>query len=178
MLPTAPVCTFELGHNSNGTRLSRRQRRQSAELDRAVLSDLDVVDDADAVAEPVGPAERDGLVDGRQPERFPGMNREAGVVVSHVLEGVQVPGGRVARLRAGDVEADNSLVAEPDRQFGDLARPRGVPHRGDQAAHRDGVALAAGGLLAIGEAGKHGVDHLIEGETAVDMRSGAKRTSA
>ena len=81
----------------------------------------DVVDDAHAVAEPVGAAERDGLVDGRQPERLAGVNREAGVVASHVLERVEVPRRRVSGLGAGDVEADDALVAEPDGQLGDLA---------------------------------------------------------
>ena len=72
------------------------------------------------MAEPVGAAERDGLVNGWQPEGLAGMDREAAVVVPHVLEGVEVPRRRVAGLRARDVEADNTLVPEPDRQLGDL----------------------------------------------------------
>ena len=140
MLSTAPVCTLELGHNSSGIRLSRRIDASRPRCDGAVGSDVDVVDDAHAVAQPVGAAERDRLVDGRQAERLARVNREAGVVVSHVFEGVEVPGRRVAGLGARDVEPDDALVAEPDRQLGDLARPRGVPHRGDQAAHRDRAA--------------------------------------
>lgn len=72
------------------------------------------------MTQPVGTAEGDRLVDGRQPERLTGMNREARVVITHVLECIQVPGWRVAGLRAGDVESDNSLVPEPDRQLCDL----------------------------------------------------------
>ncbi len=166
-------------HVRAGTQLERnalvpQQRRESAQPHRAVLSHVDVVDDADTVTEPVGAAECDGLVDGRQPERLAGVNREAGVVVSHVLESIQVPGRRVAGLRAGDVEAHHTPVPEPDRQLGDLERPRGVPHCGDQAAHRDGAALAAGGLLAVGEPGQHRVDHRIEREPAVDVQFGGE----
>ena len=70
----------------------------------------DVVDDAHPVAEPVGPAERQRIVDGRQAERLTGMNGEVSVVVPHVFEGVQMPGGWVSGLRAGDVEADHAVV--------------------------------------------------------------------
>jgi hypothetical protein len=50
---TAPVCTFELGHSSSGIRLSRRIA--ASRPSRAVRTDLDVVDDAHTMAEPVGP---------------------------------------------------------------------------------------------------------------------------
>ena len=121
MLPTAPVCTLELGHISNGIRLSRNSAASRPSCDGAVGADRDVVDDPHAVAEPVGAAERDGLMDGRQPERLTGVNGEAGVVASHVLERVEMPRRRVAGLGARDVEADHALVPEPDRQLGDLA---------------------------------------------------------
>ncbi len=151
-----------------------QQRSQPAELRGAVGTDRDVVDDPHAVAEPVGAAERDGLVDGRQTERLTGVNREAGVVASHVLERVEMPRRRVPGLGTGDVEADDALVAEPDRQLGDLEGPRRVPHRGDQAAHGDAATLGAGGLLAVGEAGQHGVDDRVERQPAVDVQFGCE----
>ena len=131
-----------------------------------------VVDDPHAVTEPVGAAERDGLMDGWQPERLTGVNREARVVASHIFERVEVPRRWIPGLRARDVEADDSLVAEPDRQFGDLEGPRGVPHRGDQAAHRDGAALGARGLLPVGETGQHGVHHRVQRQATIDVQFG------
>ena len=55
-------------------------------------------------------------------------------------------------------------------QLGDLAGPRGVPHRGDQAAHGDAPALGAGRLLTVGEAGQHRVDDRVERQPAVDVQ--------
>lgn len=144
----------------------------------AVVELGDVIDDAHPMAQPVSPAECDGLVDGRQAERLTGVNREARVVPSHVFERVEVPGGRVPCLRSGDVETDDTLVAEADCQFGDLPGPGSVTHRGDQAAHGDGASLGGGRLLAVGEAGQHGVDHLVERQAAVDVQFGANRISA
>lgn len=169
---------MELGHSSRGIPLVPQDRCLLAEPHGAVVVDVDVVDDAHPVTEPVGTAERDRLVNRRQPERLAGVNREARVVVSHVFERVQVPGRRIAGLRAGDVETDDALVPEPDRQLGDLAGQRGVAHRGDQAADGDRTAGRSGGLLAIGESGQHGVHDLVERQPAVDVQLGANRTSA
>ncbi len=80
----------------------------------------DVVDDPHPMAKAVGAAERDRLVDGRQPERLARVNGEAGVVASHVLERVEVSRRRISGLGTRDVESDYALVAEPDRQLGDL----------------------------------------------------------
>ena len=55
----------------------------------------------------------------------------------HVLERVQVPGRRAARLGAGDVEADHARVPVPHRQLGDLQRPGRGAHRGEQRVHGD-----------------------------------------
>ena len=139
-----------------------QDRCQPAQPHLAVLADVDVVDDPHPVAQPVRTAERDRLVDGRQPERLAGMNGEARVVVSHVFERVQVPGRRVAGFGAGDVESDHALVAEPDRQLGDLPGQRGVPHRGDQAAHHDRTPGGSRRLLPVGETGQHRVDDRVE----------------
>ena len=64
-----------------------------------------------AVAEPVGAAPLERLPDRRQPERLAGVDGEVVVLPLEVLEGVEVAGGREARLGAGDVEADDALVA-------------------------------------------------------------------
>lgn len=122
------------------------------------------------MTQPVGTAEGDRLVDGRQPERLTGMNREARVVITHVLECIQVPGWRVAGLRAGDVESDNSLVPEPDRQLCDLPGHCGVPHRGDQTADGDGLTIGGTRLLAGGEARQNGVDDVVERQPAADVQ--------
>ena len=59
------------------------------------------------------------------------------VLALEVLERVEVPGGRVARLGARDVEADDALVAVGGGQLGDLAAAGLVPHRGQQLAYDD-----------------------------------------
>ena len=56
--------------------------------------DGDVVDDAHAVAEPVGTAPLDGLPDRRQPERLSRVDGEVGVLALEVLERVEVTRGR------------------------------------------------------------------------------------
>ena len=55
-----------------------QQRCESAQAEGPTGIVVDVVDDPHAVAEPVGTAERDGLMDGRQFERLAGVNGEAG----------------------------------------------------------------------------------------------------
>ena len=56
--------------------------------------------------------------------------------------------GRIARLRAGDVEADDARVAPADRAFGDLDRASGLAHRGHDRAHHDRLAGRGRALLA------------------------------
>ena len=93
---------------------------QAAEDDLAVGPALDVVDDADAVAEPLGAAELHRLPDRRQPEGLAGVDGDVVVGLGDVAEGVEVAGRRRARLAAGDVEADDAGVAVAQRQLGDL----------------------------------------------------------
>lgn len=67
----------------------------------AVGADLDVVDDAHAMAEPLGPAPLEGLPDTGQPERLARMDGEVGVLAPQVLEGVQMTvGGKPASAPA------------------------------------------------------------------------------
>ena len=63
-----------------------------------------------------------------------------GVLALEVLERVEVPGGRVPRLGAGDVEAGDPAVAPGDRQLGDLAGAGLVAHGGQQLADDDPAA--------------------------------------
>jgi hypothetical protein len=74
--------------------------------------------------------------------------------------GVEVAGGREAGLRAGDVEADDALVAVAHGQRRDLAGPGGVPHRGQQGADADPVPGGRGPLLARTEAVEDRLDDL------------------
>ena len=120
----------------------------------------DVVDDADAVAEPVAPHPQwERLVDRRQPEGLTGVDREPGVIGTHARMR-RGAASAVAGLRAGD-ETDDAASGESHGQFGDLARARGVAHRGDQAAHDDRPTLS-GRVLALSEAGQHRLHHLVE----------------
>ncbi len=129
--------------------------------------DRDVVDDPHAVAEPVGVALLQRLPDRRQPEGLPGVDRVVAALPLHVLEGREVSGGRVARLRPGDVEADDALVTEGHRQLGDLERARGVPHRCQQ---RDDADRPVGAALA--EALLHGLHHLGQRQVALQVQLG------
>ncbi len=72
--------------------------RERAQHRDAVVADRDVVGDPDPVSEPVRPAERDGLVNGRQTERLTRVNGEVCIAAPHVLEGVEVAAGRIPGL--------------------------------------------------------------------------------
>ena len=147
-------------------------RRQPAELDGAVVVDGDVVDDPDAVAQPGGAAPLDGLPDRRQPERLAGVDGEVRVLALEVLEGVEVPGGRVARLRAGDVEAGDPAVPPGHGQLRDLARAGLVPHRGQQVPHRDPPLPRLGSGHALVEALLDRGDDLVERQPGADVLLG------
>ena len=126
------------------------------------------------MAKPVGPAKRQRLLDRGQTEGLPGVNREARVVRPHVFERVQMPRRRIAGFGTGDIETDDTPIAEPNGQLGDIARPRGMTHRRHQAPHRYGPTGSRGGLLPISEAGQYGLDHLIEGQPASQMQFGGE----
>ena len=178
MLSTAPVCTLELGHISSGIRLSRRIDASRPRRTWPSVADIDVVDDPHAVAQPVRAAESDGLVDGRQPERLAGMNGEARVVVSHVLERIQVPGRRVTGFRAGNVESDHAFVTESDRQLGDLPGHRGMPHRGDQTTHHDWTPGGGAAFSPSAKPASTASTTASNDKPRLMCSSGANRTSA
>ena len=92
------------------------------------------------------------------------------VLALEVLERVEVPGGRVAGLGAGDVEAGHAAVAPGDGELGDLAGAGLVPHRGEQLAHRDPALGPAGHALL--EALLDGGDDLVEGQPGGDVLLG------
>ena len=102
------------------------ERRQPAELGPALVVEPDVVDDAHAVAEALGPAElHASQIDG-SPKASPAWIVMWLLASAIVPEGVEVPGRRVAGLAAGDVEADDARVAVAQGQLGDLLGVGGV----------------------------------------------------
>src|SRR5258705_10955195 len=92
------------------TPLVPQQRCEPAQAKGSTGILVDVVDDPHAVAEPIGAAECDGLMDGRQPEPLAGVNGEAGVVASHVLERIEMPRRRGPAPGPGAVENDPALI--------------------------------------------------------------------
>src|SRR5690606_29731063 len=82
------------------------ERGETSELHvrRARADVCDVVDDAHAVSQPLGPAELQRLPDAGQAERLAGVNGDVEVLAPDVVERVEVPRRWVAGLRARDVE--------------------------------------------------------------------------
>ena len=85
----------------------------------------------------------------------------------HVLERVQVPGRRAARLGPGDVESDHALIPVPHRKLRDLQRARRGAHRGEQRVDGDAPAHAADP-----ESVEHRRDHLLQGESPGHVQLG------
>ena len=132
----APLWTFDDGHISSGTRRSRTNAASRPSSHGAVVADGDVVDDPDAVAQPLGAAELERLPDRRQPERLAGVDRDVEVLAADEVERVQMAGRPIARLRPGDIEPDDARIAPADGALGDLDRAGGLAHRGDDRASR------------------------------------------
>src|SRR5690606_5764115 len=123
------------------------------------LARVDVSHDAHAVAEPVRTAPLDGLPDRWEAERLAGVDREVEVLPLQVLERVQMPGRRIARLGAGDVEADHADVPEANGELGDLGGASGVAHGGEQRADPDrGSGLPRRCRTGL-KAGEDSLDH-------------------
>ena len=125
----APVCTFDVGPSPAEFACPGRTR-PAGPVRRAVEGQGDVVDDAHSVAEPVSTAPLDRLPDRRQPERLTGVDGEMRVLPAQVFEGVQMTGGRKARLGTGDVEPGDLLVPVSRRPA------RRSPATGRRAASR------------------------------------------
>ena len=147
---TAPVWTFDVGHISSGTRWSRTYvaRRPSVTCPSSPMRD--VVDDAHAVAQPLGAAPLERLPDGRQAKRLTGVDRQMEVRLVNEVEGVQVARRRVAGLGTGHVEAHDAVVAIADGELCDLDRARELAHRGDDEAHLDAASRARRGRSRAG----------------------------
>src|SRR5690606_41334241 len=96
------------------------------------------VEDAYPVPEPVGPAPRQRLPDGRQPERLAGVDGEVRVLALEVFERVEMTRRREPRLGAGDVEPDDAGFPMRHDQLGDLPRPGRLAHRRQQRPDPDG----------------------------------------
>ena len=97
------------------------------------------------------------------------VDREVGVLAGEVLERVEVPGGRVARLGPRDVEAADLLLPVADGQLGDLAAHRGVTHGGEQRGDADLPPLLTSQHLALAESLVDGLDDLLEGEVPLEV---------
>ena len=119
------------------------ERRQPAKLHRAVIADVDVVDDADAVAQPLGAAELERLPDRRETERLAGVDRDVEVLATNAVEGVEVTRRPIPLLGTGDVEADHAGITPTNRTFGDLDRAGRLAHRRDEQPHLDRPARLA-----------------------------------
>ena len=96
------------------------------------------------------------------------------VLLAQVLEGVEVAGGREARFGARDVEADDADVAVADGELRDLPRPRGVPHRRQQAADAHPPPVRRRDRRADAEALQHGLDDVLQREALLDVQLGCE----
>src|SRR5258708_26803247 len=74
------------------------ERGEPSQLDRAVVADVDVVDDPDPMTESLRAGELERLPDRRQSEGLAGVNRDVEVLATDVLEGVEIPRRRAAPL--------------------------------------------------------------------------------
>src|SRR5205823_4593955 len=119
--------------------------------------------------ESLRPTQLQGLPDRRRPEGLAGMDREVEVLAADLLEGVQVPRGRVAGFRAGDVEAAHTAIAPSHGELGDLEAPGGGSHRRQQRADGDASTLAA-----LSESLHRGLDDLVEGEPSFQVELGSE----
>jgi hypothetical protein len=107
------------------------------------------------------------------PNASPAWIVKCALLALQVLERVEVPGGREAGLRPGDVEADHPVVAVRHGELRDLHRTGRVPHGGEQLAAHDRRSAPLRLLLPVGEALPHGLDDRVQAEPASRCCSGA-----
>ena len=111
-------------------------------------------------------------MDAGEAERLASMDRDVEILSHDQLEGIQVPGGREAGLRPGNVETDHAGIAMPHGQLGDLPAAGRGPHCGNQCPDLDGVASLCGQAHSGVETANYGVDHLIEGQALLGVEFG------
>ena len=123
-------------------------------------------------------AELERLADRRQAVALAGVEGQVEARVDEATEGVGEATGRVAGLRAGDVEADGAGVAEAERHLGDLERPVLLAHGGHERADDDRVA-ARRALHPLPEPVEPRLHHRVQAQPArgreLRARSGPRR---
>ena len=110
------------------------------------------------MTEPLGAAPLQGLPDGGQAEGLAGVDGDVEVGAMDELEGIEVAARREARLRSGDVEAHDALVAVAHGELGDLDRAGELAHGRDDGADDDGptgLACQARAALEAIQPGLH-----------------------
>ncbi len=136
---------------------------------RILEFDGDVFGDPHAVAQAQRPSVNEGGLDALQPGGLAGVDGGREVVLGEVGEGVPEAGRQEAVLGAGDVEADGTLVAVPDGEFGDFLAAVGVAHRGDQLADLDLAAGLGDGVDAGVEAFLDGLDDVVQRQALLQV---------
>jgi hypothetical protein len=119
------------------------------------------------VAESLGAAPLERLPDRRQAEALAGVDRDVEVLSLDQLEGVEVSCGREPGLRAGDVDADDALVAVTHRELRGLHGAGGLPHGGDEQLRRDPPPLHPRSALSFAEAVEDRPHHFVERQAAL-----------
>ena len=109
------------------------------------------------MTEPFRPAELHGLPDGCRSERLASVDGEVEVLPLQELEGVEVQGRRIAGFPAGDVEADDPALPEPDRGLSHRLRVVIGAHSCNECPDGQG-----GSGRPVGEAGQHDFYYLVE----------------
>src|SRR4051812_28720905 len=143
--------------------------REPAEADPRVVVvlplDHDVEGEANAVAEAQRPAVEESARDAVEVGRLARVHGDGEPVLGQQVERVAQAARREARLRAGDVEADDAVAAVPERELRDLEAPVVLPHGGHELADADLPARCAKHVLDPRiDAGLDGLDRLVEGE--------------
>ena len=118
------------------------------------------------MADAVGVAVKDGLVDGLRPPRLTRVDGQVEQVIARVVEGVEVVLGRVAGFAAGQVEGHDAALAVGHGEFGLAHRGalEAVAQAGDDQRRAD-VEVFLGSAQAV----EHGVVDLFERQAFVGM---------
>src|SRR5580658_7087874 len=118
--------------------------REVAQLHHfAVLRNGDVIDQSRPVSDAMRAAVLDGLPDRLFAESFAGMNGDAEILALNIVKSVDMLFGRIAALFAGEIEPDNSPVAEIDGEFRHFERNVHIAHRTNEQSRRNSKVFAA-----------------------------------